>query len=71
MGVHNDTVVVDTAYGELNNKHRFVTDQYDVPCIYLYEQDFEWFEYKPKQPVPGAGQGLPGGRVHPQGAGRA
>ena len=48
VGVHNDTVVVDTSVGEFNNKHRFVTDQYDVPCIYLYEEDFEWFEYVPK-----------------------
>ena len=49
VGVHNDTVVVDTRVGEFNNKHRFVTDKYDVPCIYLYEEDFEWFEYVPKQ----------------------
>lgn len=48
VGVHNDTVVVDTRVGEFNNKHRFVTDKYDIPCIYLYEQDFEWFEYIPK-----------------------
>jgi uncharacterized protein (DUF362 family) len=48
VGVHNDTVVVDTSVGEFNNKHRFVTDKYDVPCIYLYEEDFEWFEYIPK-----------------------
>jgi uncharacterized protein (DUF362 family) len=50
VGVHNDTVVVNTEDGERNNKHRFVTDQYDVPCLYLYNQDFEWFEYQPKQP---------------------
>ncbi len=51
VGVHNDTVVVDTAVGEINNKHRFVTDKYKVPCIYLYEQNFEWFEYRPKRPL--------------------
>src|SRR3989337_1950492 len=51
VGVHNDTVVVDTAVGEINNKHRFVTDKYGVPCIYLYEQNFEWFEYQPKRPL--------------------
>jgi len=50
LGVHNDTVVVDTRVGEFNNKHRFVTDKYNVPCLYLYEQNFEWFEYKPKRP---------------------
>jgi uncharacterized protein (DUF362 family) len=49
VGVHNDTVVVDTRVGEFNNKHRFVTDKYDIPCIYLYEEDFEWFEYIPKK----------------------
>ncbi len=50
VGVHNDTVVVDARDGEFNNKHRFVTDKLGIPCIYLYEQQFEWFEYKPKQP---------------------
>ncbi|MEJ2013689.1 MAG: DUF362 domain-containing protein [Anaerolineales bacterium] len=48
VGVHNDTVVVDTSVGEANNKHRFVTDKYNIPCEYLYEEDFEWFEYIPK-----------------------
>lgn len=51
VGVHNDTVVVDTRVGEFNNKHRFVTDQYGMPCIYLYEEDFEWFEYVPRRPL--------------------
>lgn len=51
VGVHNDTVVVDTSVGEKNNKHRMVTDKYQVPCLYLYDQDFEWFEYKPKKPL--------------------
>jgi len=51
VGIHNDTVVVDTSVGEINNKHRFVTDQYHVPCIYLYDEDFEWFEYKPSRPL--------------------
>ncbi len=50
VGVHNDTVVVDTADAEVNNKHRFVTDMLGVPCIYLYNQDFEWMEYHTKQP---------------------
>jgi uncharacterized protein (DUF362 family) len=50
VGVHNDTVVVDTSDGERNNKHRFVTDKMGVPCLYLYNQDFEWVEYQPKQP---------------------
>ncbi len=50
VGVHNDTVVVNTADGERNNKHRFVTDKHQIPCLYLYNEDFEWFEYKPRQP---------------------
>ncbi len=48
VGIHNDTVVVDTSVGEVNNKHRFVTDQNNVPCIYLYDQQFEWVRYEPK-----------------------
>ena len=48
VGVHNDTVVVDTSDGERNNKQRFVTDKMGVPCLYLYEQNFEWVEYQPK-----------------------
>ena len=50
VGVHNDTVVVNTADAERNNKHKFVTDQYGVPCMYLYNQNFEWQEYRPKKP---------------------
>jgi uncharacterized protein (DUF362 family) len=48
VGIHNDTVVVDTSVGEVNNKHRFVTDSQGVPCIYLYDQQFEWVRYEPK-----------------------
>ncbi len=51
VGVHNDTVVVDTADGERNNKHRYITDAYHLPCLYLYNQDFEWVEYTPKRPL--------------------
>jgi uncharacterized protein (DUF362 family) len=51
VGVHNDTVVVNTADAERNNKHRFITDKMGVPCLYLYNQDFEWVEYQPKQPL--------------------
>ncbi len=50
VGIHNDTVVVDTSQGERNNKHKFVTDKYGVPCIYLYNENFEWVEYHPKRP---------------------
>jgi uncharacterized protein (DUF362 family) len=60
-GVHNDTVVVNTADAEHNNKHRFVTDKYGIPCHYLYNQDFEWIEYRPKKPF------LVLDKVYPQG----
>ena len=50
VGVHNDTVVVDTADGEANNKQRYVTDKYDVPCTYIYEPQEKWVRYEPKQP---------------------
>ena len=49
VGVHNDTVVVDTSDGEANNKHKTVTDQYGVSCLYLYNEDFEWVEFYPKK----------------------
>lgn len=51
VGIHNDTVVVDTADGEKNNKHKFVTDKYKIPCMYLYNEDFEWIKYNPKTPL--------------------
>lgn len=61
VGIHNDTVVVNTADGERNNKHKFVTDQYKLPCLYLYKEDFEWLEYRPKKPF------LVLDKVYPQG----
>jgi uncharacterized protein (DUF362 family) len=50
MGVHNDTVVVDTGDGEANNKQRYVTDKYDVPCAYIYKPEVPWIRYEPKRP---------------------
>lgn len=50
VGVHNDTVVVNTADGEANNKQRYVTDKYGVPCIYLYQPGVEWVRYEPQRP---------------------
>lgn len=66
VGVHNDTVVVNTADAELNNKHKFVTDQYGVPCLYLYNQDFEWLEYQPKTPFLVLDKVYPGGVFIPK-----
>jgi uncharacterized protein (DUF362 family) len=48
-GVHNDTVVVDTSDGEVNNKQRYVTDKYNVPCIYIYKPEVKWVQYTPQK----------------------
>ena len=61
VGIHNDTVVVNTADGEKNNKHAYVTTKHNIPCLYLYNQEFEWIEYKPKQPF------LVLDKIYPQG----
>ncbi len=66
VGVHNDTVVVDTSEGEANNKHRYVTDLYQVPCLYLYENQFEWIKYIPKQPLLVLDQVYPEGIMIPK-----
>jgi uncharacterized protein (DUF362 family) len=50
VGVHNDTVVVDTGDGERNNKQRYVTDKYDVPCVYIYKPEEKWVRYEPREP---------------------
>lgn len=50
IGAHNDTVVVDAYVGEQNNKHKFVVDKYGVRNVHLYEEEFPWVRYEPKQP---------------------
>jgi uncharacterized protein (DUF362 family) len=50
VGIHNDTVVVNTANAEQNNKHKLITDQYQVPCIYTFDPSVKWVEYHPKKP---------------------
>jgi uncharacterized protein (DUF362 family) len=50
MGAHNDTVVVDAYVGERNNKHKFVVDKYGVQNVHLYEPQYRWVKYEPKQP---------------------
>jgi uncharacterized protein (DUF362 family) len=50
VGVHNDTVVVNTSDAEQNNKHKFVTDKYHIPCLYTYDPAVKWVEYRPKTP---------------------
>jgi uncharacterized protein (DUF362 family) len=58
---HNDTVVVDARVGETNNKHKFVTDKYQIENWHLYEPQFEWVRYEPKEPF------LVLDRVYPEG----
>jgi uncharacterized protein (DUF362 family) len=58
---HNDTVVVDARVGEENNKHKFVTDKYGLEDWHLYEPQFEWVRYEPKEPF------LVLDRVYPEG----
>ena len=48
VGVHNDTVVVNTIDGERNNKHKLVTDRYGLQNLHLYEPEIEWVHYEPK-----------------------
>jgi len=66
VGVHNDTVVVDTSDGEVNNKHKYITDLYKVPCLYLYEDQFEWIEFVPNKPMLVLDKVFPGGIFIPK-----
>ena len=47
---HNETVVVNSYVGEQNNNQRVVTDKYGIPSWHLYEPEFEWVRYEPKEP---------------------
>ena len=49
-GAHNDTVVVDAYVGERNNKQKYVVDKYGVRNVHLYEPQYRWVRYEPKQP---------------------
>jgi uncharacterized protein (DUF362 family) len=50
IAAHNDTVVVNAYVGERNNKHKYVTDVYDLRNVHLYEPEYRWVRYEPKQP---------------------
>jgi uncharacterized protein (DUF362 family) len=50
IGAHNNTVVVDTYVGERNNKHRYVVEKYGLRNAHLYEPQYKWVRYEPKQP---------------------
>ena len=50
IAAHNRTVVVDAHVGEVNNKHKLVTDRHGIPSVHLYEPEVEWVSYEPRQP---------------------
>ncbi len=50
IGAHNNTVVVDAYVGERNNKHKYVVEKYGVRNVHLYEPQYNWVRYTPKQP---------------------
>ncbi len=51
IAAHNRTVVVDAYEGERNNKHKLVTDKYELRNAHLYEPEFEWITYEPQAPM--------------------
>ncbi len=61
IAAHNDTVVVDARVGERNNKHLHVTEKYGIENWHLYEPQFRWVRYEPKEPF------LVLDRVYPEG----
>ncbi len=50
LAAHNDTVVVNGREGQLNNRHKFVQDRYDLRTVETYLEDVEWVTYEPKRP---------------------
>jgi uncharacterized protein (DUF362 family) len=47
---HNGTVVVKSREGEVNNRHKPVTDKYGLKPIHLdTDPDVEWVRYEPKR----------------------
>lgn len=50
VGAHNGTVVVDSFVGERNNKHKYVTDKYEIENAHLSEPEYPWVPYTPKEP---------------------
>ncbi len=50
LATHNDTVVVNGREGQLNNRHQFVQDKYNLRTVETYLKDVEWVTYEPKQP---------------------
>ncbi len=61
IACHNDTVVVDAYVGERNNKHKYVTDLYGLREAHIFEPQYNWVRYEPKQPF------LVLDRIYPEG----
>ncbi len=66
IGAHNDTVVVDAYVGERNNKQKYVVDKYGVRNAHLYEPQFRWVRYEPKEPFLVLDQVYPEGLYIPE-----
>jgi uncharacterized protein (DUF362 family) len=50
IGAQNNTVVVDAYVAERNNKQKIIVDKYGVRNVHLYEPQYNWVRYEPKQP---------------------
>jgi len=50
IGAQNNTVVVNAYVAEVNNKHKYVVEKYGLTNAHLYEPEYEWVRYEPKQP---------------------
>ncbi len=50
IGAQNNTVVVDAYVAERDNKQKIIVDQYGVRNVHLYEPQYNWVRYEPKQP---------------------
>lgn len=48
IAAHNGTVVVSAREGEINNKHRLVTDAYGLQNVHLEEPPVQWIRFQPK-----------------------
>jgi uncharacterized protein (DUF362 family) len=50
IGAQNNTVVVDAYVAERNNKHKYVVEEYGLRNCHLYEPQYRWVRYEPRQP---------------------
>jgi len=66
IGGQNNTVVVDAYVAERNNKQKIIVDQYGVRNVHLYEPQYNWVRYEPKQPFLVLDQVYPEGLYIPE-----